>query len=118
MKKHSIFYLFCLLIIISAGIVHAQFTGPGVQQSQAVTVSQALTLPHKTPVILTGTIVEGIGREKYTFRDSTGEIIVEIERKVWRGLSVSPSDTVEISGKLEKELFKKPKIEVKAIRIL
>ena len=118
MKKYTTFFVCCLITLITAASVHAQFTGPGAQQAQAVTVSQANTLANKTPVILTGTIVQANGREKYTFRDSTGEIIIEIERKAWQGISVGPSDTVEISGKVEKELFRKRRIEVKTIRIL
>ena len=92
-----------------------------VRQGQAVTimlpitVSEARNLPHGSWIILTGNIVNSLGKEYYTFRDSTGEITIEIERKVWRGLSVGVSDRIEIHGELE---IKKGQysIEVKAIR--
>jgi uncharacterized protein (TIGR00156 family) len=56
-----------------------------------------------------------LGKEYYTFRDSSGEIIVEIEREAWRGLSIGVSDRIEIQGELE---IKKGQlsIDVKAIR--
>ena len=80
-----------------------------------ITVNEARNLHHGSWVILTGTIVNSLGKEYYTFRDSTGEITVEIERKVWRGLSVGVSDRVEIHGELEQKKGQYS-IEVKAIR--
>jgi uncharacterized protein (TIGR00156 family) len=82
---------------------------------QPVTVSEARRLPNKSWVILTGNIVNALRDEYYTFRDSTGEITVDIERKVWRGLSVGVSDRVEISGELEIKRGQ-TSIEVKAVR--
>jgi uncharacterized protein YdeI (BOF family) len=37
----------------------------------------------------------------YAFRDSSGEITVDIGSKEWRGLSVRVSDRVEISGEVK-----------------
>ena len=89
--------------------------GHAVTVTQPITINEAKTLPHGSWVILTGNIINSLEKEYYTFRDSTGEIIIEIERKVWRGLSVGVSDRVEIHGELE---IKKGQysIEVKAIR--
>ena len=127
MKKYTAFFV-CFITIVSAVTVFAQqgFTGPSASESdsrqsrfvqaQSVTVSQANVLPHKSRVILTGKITQSVGRDYYTFRDSTGEITVEIKRKVWRGLSVNPSDSVEITGEVEKKFIGKIKIEVKNIR--
>ena len=67
-----------------------------------VTVSEARNLPNNSWVILTGNIVNVLpGGKYYTFRDATGEIVAEIERKVWRGSSYGPSDRVEIHGYVE-----------------
>ncbi len=68
-----------------------------------VTVEQAKSLPDDAKVLLTGTIVESLGDEKYIFRDSTGEIMVEIERELLRHISVSENDSVEISGEVDVE---------------
>jgi uncharacterized protein (TIGR00156 family) len=91
-------------------------SGQAVAIRQPITVSEASSLPNNSWVLITGNIVNEIRSDKYfTFRDSTGEITVEIERKVWRGLSVDVSDTVEIHGYVEINRGQ-TSIEVKAIR--
>ena len=71
--------------------------GQPVMVSHTITVTEARTLPHDSFVILNGNIVNALpGGKNYTFRDSSGEIVVEIGSKHWRGLSIGPSDRVEI----------------------
>ncbi|GHV56640.1 TIGR00156 family protein [Spirochaetia bacterium] len=109
--KKSTFWVVCVfLVVLSAGTVYGQgFTGPGAGiangQVQTVTVSQARGLPNNTLVILTGTIVQSLGRESYTFRDSTGDITIKIDRELWTllGISVSTTDRIEIGGKIDIE---------------
>jgi uncharacterized protein (TIGR00156 family) len=67
-----------------------------------IMITEARTLPHDSFVILNGNIVNALsGNKNYTFRDSSGEISVEIEKKHWRGLSVGVSDRVEIYGEVK-----------------
>jgi uncharacterized protein (TIGR00156 family) len=120
MKKYPFFGILSLMILFSAAIVHSQgFDGPGsnnsrpnnnpnnrqpqpITVSQPITVNEAKALPNGSWVILTGTIASTrSGGETYTFRDSTGEVMVEIKRNVWRGLTVSTGDRVEIGGEVE-----------------
>ncbi|MDR0867144.1 MAG: NirD/YgiW/YdeI family stress tolerance protein [Planctomycetota bacterium] len=72
-------------------------------------------LPDDTMVILQGTIIQSLGDEKYLFRDSSGEIVIDIDRKVWRGLSAGINDRVEIYGEVDVE-HGDIEIEVKTIR--
>jgi uncharacterized protein (TIGR00156 family) len=101
-------------------------SGPGrrnTRQGQAVTITQPITvnevrnLPHDSWVIVTGNIINSLGKEYYMFRDSSDEITVKIEREIWRGLSIGVSDRVEIHGelKIKRGQFS---IEVEAIRKL
>lgn len=71
-----------------------------------VTVSQAKEMRDDTPVIVQGHIVQRMGDEKYLFEDSTGSITVEIDRKDWRGQTVTPSDMVKLYGEVDAGLFK------------
>jgi uncharacterized protein (TIGR00156 family) len=91
--------------------VHA-ITGDGrtnTRQGQAVTISQpiaineAVNLPHDSWVILSGNIISQLpeGKNNYSFRDFSGEVIVDIGPKEWRGLSVGVSDRVEIYGEVK-----------------
>ena len=112
MKKYLVFCTFTLVFLFSTQNTFGQgFTGPtssGIINTQPVMVShpttimEARNLPHDSFVILNGNIVGTLpGGKNYTFRDSTGEIAVEIGPKHWRGLSVVPSDTVVIYGEVK-----------------
>ena len=90
MKKALIFSICCLILLFSTAVAH----------SQTLMVFEARNLPQGSWVILRGNIVHVWADNYYTFRDSTGEILVEISSNVWRGLSVDVSDTVEIRGEV------------------
>jgi uncharacterized protein (TIGR00156 family) len=78
-------------------------SGTSVRQ-YAVTINEARNLSHDSWVILTGNIVHSLPQPNdYTFRDSSGEITIDIGPKEWRGLSAAASDTVEICGEVKKE---------------
>jgi uncharacterized protein (TIGR00156 family) len=97
MKKYTILFVCCLISLIAAATVSAQgFTGP----VRTVTVEQAKTYEHRTPVIVSGTIVQAIGGDLYIFRDSSGEIILRIGPREWYtlGSNIGPSEKIEISG--------------------
>jgi uncharacterized protein (TIGR00156 family) len=123
MKKYTLFLSCCLVSLIAAATVCAQqgstgqfgpgvgFTGPGSSgqfgygftgPSQTVSVAQALTYGHRTPVIIKGNIVQALGGDLYMFRDSSGEIVFRIGPREWQyyGNTISPSDTIEISGEV------------------
>jgi uncharacterized protein (TIGR00156 family) len=109
MKFKPAFWSICFLTaVLQAAAVYGQgFTGPGsgtnTGRAQAVTVLQAKSLPDNSLVILSGSIVQALGHEKYTFRDSSGDITIEIDRDLWTllGLSIGANDRVEIGGKLD-----------------
>ena len=126
MKKNILRCIFLLLVVFSVNNVYGQgFTGPSsgartrTTQVQTVTVSQAKTLPDDSLVILTGNIVQSLGRERFTFRDSTGDITIEVDRNLWLllDLSVNVDDRVEIRGEIDIEK-RVAEIDVKYIRKL
>ena len=119
MKKYTL--VFCLAMLLLSAGVHAQqggFTGPSAFSGQPagfaghgftgtampVTVAQMTqTFPNKATAIVRGNIIQHLGSDRYLFRDSTGEIVVKIKHDRWWGLSVGPSDLVEIGGELKRE---------------
>ena len=54
-------------------------------------------------VMLQGNIEQRIGDETYTFRDATGTLTVDIDRKRWNGQTVTPKDKVQLEGKVDKD---------------
>ena len=90
--------------------------GQGVMVNRTITVSEARVLPQNSWVTINGNIISSLpGGNRFNFRDSTGDITVEIERNVWRGLSAGTSDRVEISGEVRIN-NRQVSIRVRAIR--
>jgi uncharacterized protein (TIGR00156 family) len=114
MRGYTFLSIFILLLLFTTVYVHGQgFTGPGtssqpVMVSQPVTISEAKNYPHDSWIVITGNIVSVLpGGRHFMFRDSSGEIPIEIGPKEWRGLSAATSDTaenrVEICGEVKIE---------------
>ncbi len=86
-------------------------------QSPQITVKQALSAKDNTMVTLVGTLTQQIGKDSYIFSDGTGEIKVEINKRLWNGLSITPKDKVRIYGKVDNETFDFDRIEIDVISI-
>jgi uncharacterized protein (TIGR00156 family) len=123
--KKIVFWCICFfMVVFSINTVYGQgFTGTGsginAGQVQTVTVIQAKNLSDNSLVILSGNIVQSLGRERFTFRDSTGDIAIEIERNLWilLDLSVNANDRVEIRGEIDIE-NRVAEVDVKYLRKL
>jgi len=99
--------LITLLLLLTAAVYGQGFTGPGsegqvVMTGRIITVNEARILPNDSWVVLSGNIINMLpGGRQYTFRDTTGDIAVDIGPKEWRGLSVDAADRVEIYGEVK-----------------
>ncbi|MDR2521688.1 MAG: NirD/YgiW/YdeI family stress tolerance protein [Spirochaetaceae bacterium] len=116
MKKPRFLSISILAAILSATTAYSQGLGGrgaglNAKQIQTVTVTQAKELPDDTLVILTGSIVQSLGRERYTFRDTTGDIVIEIDNDLLTllNLAINPGDLIEIGGKTD---IKKRTVEI------
>jgi uncharacterized protein (TIGR00156 family) len=109
------FYVSLVLVLVFASsALNAQegYRGPG---AEIVTVEVAKNSRDDYPVTLRGKIEKSLGDEKYLFTDDTGSIIVEIENRLWRGISVDQNDTVEITGEVDRG-FTRVEIEASSIK--
>ena len=109
MKK--IFFAIVALIF-SANFANAQFAGPDGGPNAAMTVKQALSMGDDTRVVLQGSIINSLGDEKYTFKDATGEIVIEIDDEDWHGVKVTPENVLEIRGEIDKDFARAPVVDV------
>ena len=89
------------------------FQGPGLSST---TVAEALKMGDDTAVVLEGKIEKSLGKEQYLFSDNTGSVTVEIDNDDWRGMTVTPNDTVILRGEVEKDFFK-TEIDVDVIEL-
>lgn len=88
------------------------YTGPTVDP---MTVVQAKQLNDDAPVTLEGKLIKSLGGEHYIFKDSTGEINVDVDDDAWRGQQVGPNDIITIYGDVDKEDHGDVKIDVENI---
>lgn len=122
-----------ILALCSAPVFAANqggFSGPGNNQTQtqqtqsggfqgpngsSSTVANAKSLRDDTWVTLRGTITERISDDLYIFKDASGTVNVDIDHKRWNGQTITPQDTVEIQGEVDKD-WNSVEIDVKQIR--
>ena len=120
MKKAAIVALSLALVAAAA---RADFQGPAatggfVSDTEVIyTTDQVGDMRDDTYVIVQGNIIQRVGDEKYTFRDANGTMTVEIDDKDWRGLTVTPTDTVKLYGSVDRGLFK-TEIDVDRVEII
>ncbi len=118
MKK--IFAVSALALVLGmSGAASAQmaaggFQGPGLAP---MSVTDALKLNDDTAVVLVGQIERSLGDEKYLFKDASGTVTVEIDNEDWRGLNVTPQDTVILNGEIDKEMFRDTIVDVNSIAL-
>jgi uncharacterized protein (TIGR00156 family) len=112
--ERKFFMCFIILLALAGLTASAQegYSGPGLDP---LTVEEAKNLRDDSPVLLQGKITRFLGDEKYLFSDDSGTITIEIEHRLWKGLSVNQDDLVEIIGEVDKD-FRKIEIEVDSIR--
>lgn len=96
----------------ASGLTQVGFNGPVESFS---TVAQAKSLRDDASVKLQGTITRQVGDELYEFNDNSGSIYVEIDDEVWAGKSISPKDSVIITGEIDKG-WNSVEVDVKSIR--
>ena len=121
MKKRSLATIFVLATVAASGAFakggfqdpqaqHAQYHhkdefkhGGFVNGNQTVSkAADATSWVDDQYVILQGNIVKQVGKDDYIFKDASGELQVEIDRKAWRGQDISPSDEVKLYGEVDK----------------
>ncbi|MDE6734722.1 MAG: NirD/YgiW/YdeI family stress tolerance protein [Desulfovibrio sp.] len=100
---------------LEAGI----FSGP-ISGAMAETDASARELQDDAPVVLTGHLLSRVAgsKDKFVFKDGTGEIRVKIGKKAMAGLNITPEDKVRISGKVDKDFGKEVRIKAARVEIV
>ncbi|MXR37294.1 NirD/YgiW/YdeI family stress tolerance protein [Neisseriaceae bacterium B2N2-7] len=99
---------------------HAEYTGPGAvlaAPATVVTAAAAARLADHAAVTLEGNVVNKLSKDKYTFRDASGEIRVEIDHKYLPAENFDATSRVRLSGKVDKEISG-VEVDVKSVQIL
>lgn len=107
--------LFSILLLIScSNLAFAQIEGFQDTNLKLSNISDVLKMNDNSFVKIQGNIIKQISDDKYTFKDSTGSITVEIDNDKWQGLSANTKDKLEIIGEIEKN-FNSTKLDAESI---
>ncbi|WP_413508683.1 YgiW/YdeI family stress tolerance OB fold protein [Serratia proteamaculans] len=90
------------------------FSGPS---AALTTVDKVKSMSDDTWVMLQGNIEQRVGDDTYTFRDASGTLTVEIDKKRWNGQTITPKDKVQLEGKVDKD-WSSVEVDVKNIKKL
>lgn len=120
-------HLIALPLVLALSVpAFAGFEGPGntggfsgpdpANVTQAAQVQKARD---DAPCTLEGALVERIGKDKYTFRDASGAVTVEIDDHVFGGKTVTPQSRIRLVGEVEDKKYGRPhEVDVRYLEIL
>lgn len=103
MKKISVLTLVALIPMYGA------FAGPGKKMNNNMntqpavwSVTEVISLPDDTPVVMRGRITKNMGDNIFVFEDASGTIMMEIDEADWNGNTVRVDDIVTVYGNVDK----------------
>ncbi|WP_373819148.1 YgiW/YdeI family stress tolerance OB fold protein [Glaesserella sp.] len=97
-----------------AAMQNGGFVNKGQAVSQVIDIA---SMKDDQYVVLQGKIVQQVDNDEFLFRDASGEIVVEIERKAWRGQQITPNDEIKVYGEVDKS-WNKTEVEAHNIEKL
>ena len=97
----------------------AGFEGPGVAAT-ATRAVDVLGAQDDAPCVLEGHLVEKLPRRKhrYLFEDHSGQVVVEIDNKIFEQLTITPKDKVRLQGHVDWNRKRPNEVEVDSISIV
>ena len=104
MKKVSVLTLVALMPIYGATAGPGNTMNAGNMNTQPAvwTVTEIMTLPDNTPVVMRGYITKNMGNNMFVFEDDSGTIMLEIDEESWNGNTVRVDDIVTVYGNVDK----------------
>ncbi len=100
-----------------AAAAQAQFTGPS-REGDRMTVATIQDVSFGTYVTVEGNIVAHLRSDYFTFRDASGEIMVEIPSERFGGQQVGPETRVRLMGEVDRRAAGQRYIWVKSLTLM
>ncbi|RUS66670.1 hypothetical protein CUZ56_01951 [Saezia sanguinis] len=125
-------YLWIAIISLVFSITaFAQYQGPGTNQggfvgpsalTEVSKASQVGNAQEDAPCILVGNIVERLNRDRYTFKDESGTVVVNIPPHVFSNTTVTPETKIrligEVGGKRHSDQRQDPHVRVRYLEVV
>lgn len=105
-----------LLVGAMAVPANAAFEGPGAAPVVKSSASVA-SAPKDSPVQLEGNIVRQVKGDRYIFKDSSGEVLVEIDDDLMANRNITPDTKVRLRGEVDRKKGKNS-VEVDMLEVL
>ncbi|MDO4936830.1 MAG: NirD/YgiW/YdeI family stress tolerance protein [Sutterellaceae bacterium] len=103
--------------VFGAGIAQAQFVNNA--PNSIWTVQQMKdTARDDQMVVLEGYLVNQVKHDKYTFQDTTGTVLVEIDDRIFAGQRVDSKTKIRIEGEFEKDFMDPDEVDVYRLTII
>lgn len=107
-KNFTVFFMALLLSISSYSFAYEYskssseggFDGPRATSTTAKSVSSIGATNINRYVVLKGHLVNQIKEDYFTFKDDSGEIMVEIYYRHFRGQTITPESQIKIHGEV------------------
>ena len=97
-------------------INHAYTPGISIAPRKS-TVAEVLKMNNNSYVSIQGNIVKRLSDDKYSFKDNSGTITVEIDEDKWGGVTAGTQDKLELIGEVEKK-YNTTELDVDSVRKL
>ena len=102
MKKISLLAILTIMPMCGAMAANNMNNNTQRQNQPYWSVTEVVSLPDKSPVVMRGRITKNMGDEIYLFEDSSGTIMLEIDEEDWNGKTVRVDDIVTVYGNVDK----------------
>jgi uncharacterized protein (TIGR00156 family) len=112
MKVNKVSALSLLTLMSISSFAMAAYNGP--QGQGTMSVAQLKNLADDSWVTLEGRLIQYLGDDNYIFRDASGQVKVEVDQDVWRGVNVGPNDLIRIYGELDHN-WNRAKVDVESL---
>ncbi len=109
--------ILAIISIMTATTACAAYKGPSAREHANNTVREALNAKDDQEMALEGFIVNHLRKDKYTFRDKTGSIVIEIDKEDLYNIDIDDKTRVRIIGEVDKD-FSETTFDVDFIRII
>lgn len=118
------FVVSAAIFAATSTVALAQYQGPAEQSQPAETYAKTTVSAIKADpkddakVTLEGMLINKTGDETYTFKDETGEILVEIDDDDFPNQPVNENTVVRIEGEVDTHLVKDVDIDAERVIIV
>ena len=92
--------IFLMVFLFSVAPAFAAFNGPSDARRLETTASASLNADEGTTCVLEGNIVKHMEKNRYLFKDDSGEITVDIPPHVFGNIDVTPETKVRVTGEI------------------